>query len=307
MATPQITRLIKDTLKRVPPIKAATEAYWVAQAHRTVHGHYPPLLRPRTFSEKVCHRLMFDRRPLLTQLADKYSARAYIEKRLGSSVLPRMYHVTRDPATIPWSSLPDRYVVKATHGSGWVRIVTRAPDREALTRLCTEWLGLNYYRMRREWPYKKITPRILIEEFIDDGTEGVPLDFKFFAFDGRPAIIQVDASPFSGHTRSFYDLDWKPLPIALTYPNIPNEVARPVHLPEMIEAAATLSRGIDFIRVDLYDTPDQFYAGELTTAPGAGLEEFAPAEFDAALGDLWLAPGRSRAKHTESWKTPAFP
>lgn len=278
--------IVRKALKLVIPA-GARNAYRLVEAHRSAHGRYPRLLRPRTFSEKVCHRLMFDRRPILTQLADKYGSRAYIEERLGSEKLPRLYHVTQEPATIPWETLPSRYVIKGTHGSGWVKLVTGSIDRVATERLCSEWLQQNYYWMHREWPYRNIVPRIMIEEFLDDGSGGVPADYKLFVFNGEPAIIQVDASRFTGHTRAFYDLEWKRLPVTLTYPAIPGEIPPPVHLHEMIEAAAELARGMDFLRVDLYDLPTRFYAGELTTTPGGGLEVFKPMDFDEALGKRW--------------------
>jgi TupA-like ATPgrasp len=285
--------IVKKALREMTP-PALRDVYYLAQRHRQVHGRYPRLLRPCTFSEKVCHRLMFDRRAVLTQFADKYGARAYIESRLGSGVLPRLYHVTSDPASIPWDSLPHRYVVKATHGSGWIRIISGAVDREDLARVCSQWLRTNYYSVNREWPYKNISPRILVEEFVDDGGGGIPLDFKFFAFGGEPGIIQVDASRFTGHTRAFYDPEWTRVPVTLRHPPIPNEVPRPIHLGQMIKAAVELSRGMDFLRVDLYDTPQQFYVGELTTAPGAGLEVFNPKDFDEHLGKLWRLPFSAR-------------
>jgi len=279
-------RVVRNALKRLLP-EAARDICHLAQAHKARHGRYPRILRPRTFSEKVCHRLMFDRRPILTQCADKYAARDYIEHRLGSAVLPRLCHVTRDPATIPWDALPDRYVMKATHASGWIRVVTGSVDREALAHLCGQWLRQSYYSVSREWPYRNITPRILIEEFVDDGSGTVPPDFKFFVFDGKPAIIQVDASRFTGHTRALYDLQWRRLPVTLQFPPVPNETPPPEHLAQMIEAAAELGRGMDFLRVDLYDTPRQFYVGELATSPEAGLGVFTPRDFDESLGRLW--------------------
>lgn len=282
-------RAVKNLLRRALP-EAALDVYSLAQAHKAAHGRYPRLLRPRTFSDKLCSRLMFDRRPILTQLADKYGARAYIEERLGTAVLPRLYHVGQDPAAIPWDDLPPRYVLKATHASGWIKLVTGAVDREATLRLCSQWLRQSYYPVNREWPYKHIPPRILIEEFLDDGSGSSPPDFKFFVFDGRPAIIQVDAARFTSHTRSFYDLEWQRQPVTLRWPPVPYEVPRPRHLAQMIEAAVALGRGMDFVRVDLYDTPRQFYVGEITTTPEAGRGVFTPVDFDERLGRLWTSP-----------------
>ena len=46
---------------------------WAAvRVHKTHHGKYPNLLRPRTFNEWIARRKALDRRPILTQFADKY-------------------------------------------------------------------------------------------------------------------------------------------------------------------------------------------------------------------------------------------
>ena len=236
----------------------------------------------------IARRRMFDRRPILTQFADKCSAREYIAQRLGPRVLPRRLHVATDPQAIPWDELPQRYVVKATHGSGWVRIVDGPADSADLTRLCSEWLSKSYYRMMREWPYKNIQPRIIIEEFIDDGNGQAPTDYKFFVFHGKPRFVQVDASRFTGHTRSLYDLSWKRLGFTMGYPPIPHDVPRPAHLTEMAEAAGRLADDVDFLRIDFYDTKRQFYVGEITTTPGAGLDRFSPPIANAQVGAFWL-------------------
>ena len=120
---------------------------------------------------KVLHRILFDRRAVLTQVADKAAVRDYVEARLGRQLLPERYYITIDPDTIPFDKLPDRFVVKRTHGSGWVQIVTDKStlDRATLIETCRGWLRQSYYEATREWVYKNIEPRIIVEQFIDDG------------------------------------------------------------------------------------------------------------------------------------------
>ena len=82
-------------------------------------------------NEKVLHRILFDRRTVLTQMADKAAVLSYVDSRLGPRVLPKLYYFTNQPKTIPFDSLPQRFVVKPTHGSGWVQIVS---DKSSLDR-----------------------------------------------------------------------------------------------------------------------------------------------------------------------------
>jgi hypothetical protein len=156
---------IKKLIKDMTPDSVVQIRKW-----RKAHGAFPRIFRPVTFSEKVLHRNLFERRDAFTQIADKAAVRSYVERRLGPEILPKLYHLTGDPNTIPFDELPPRFVVKPTHGSGWVRVVTDKStlDRAALIATCADWLKRSYYRESREIVYKDVEPRILVEEFIDD-------------------------------------------------------------------------------------------------------------------------------------------
>jgi hypothetical protein len=115
--------------------------------YRKAHGVFPNLIRPATFNEKTLYRILFDRRLVLTRVADKAAVRSYVEARLGPQVLRTLYCLTIHPDTIPFDQLPDRFVVKPTHGCGWVQIVSdkSALNRGALIALCARWLNQSYY------------------------------------------------------------------------------------------------------------------------------------------------------------------
>jgi hypothetical protein len=74
--------------------------------YRKLHGVFPNLLRPGTLNEKILYRILFDRRPILRRLADKAAVRAYVEARLGTGVLPKLYWLGRRPGEIPFEALP---------------------------------------------------------------------------------------------------------------------------------------------------------------------------------------------------------
>jgi hypothetical protein len=288
-------RVIKQTIKSVFP-EIALDVVQAARSYRKVHGVFPNLLFPSTFNEKVMARGLFDRRPILRQFADKYAVRDYVTKRLGGEFLPELYWVTRAPRDIPFNCLPGRFVVKPTHGAGWVRLVKdkAALDRTDLLRQCEYWLSQNFYKQHRERVYKDITPRIMVEELIDDGGEAAPTDYKFMVFHGRVEMVCAILDRFINTRGYFLDRDWNMLDAGLakiggepSETSKPDVIAKPPHLAEMIRAAEILAKGMDFVRVDFYDTPRKIYFGELTTTPGAGLSPYQPAEFDAQLGKLW--------------------
>ena len=89
----------------------------------------------------------------------------------------------------------------------------------------------------------------------------------------------------------FYTPAWEKL--RLTYrdryeaPDLP----RPAMLDQMLDVAARLSAGFDFVRVDLYACGGRPRFGELTFTPRAGSLAFDPPDWDARLGDWWHYAG----------------
>jgi hypothetical protein len=261
----------------------------VMRRHKANIGVFPNIIRPKTYNEKVLHRMLFDRRPILTRLQDKYAARDYVKERLGEDVLPRLYWVTKNPSDIPFDDLPTSFVVKPTHGSGWYRLVSdkAVVDRQELIERCKFWLSENYYYAEREWVYKYIEPRLLVEEYVTDGTEPDPIRYKLLVFHGNARVITVEVGVPGQSSYGFYGRSWERLPGFYPRWKKMGALARPKHLDAMIQYAEILSDGLDFIRVDLYDTDAKVYFGELTTCPGGGTTRFGPKEFDRDLGALW--------------------
>src|SRR6185312_14432355 len=86
------SRAIKSRIRRLLPDWAV-----LIYLYRKGHGVFPKLARPVTFNEKLLHRNLFDRRLLLTEMADKAVARLYVEARLGPQILPKLYYITTLP------------------------------------------------------------------------------------------------------------------------------------------------------------------------------------------------------------------
>jgi hypothetical protein len=281
-----------DALKRAAKVvlpDIVLDTVTVSRLYRSAHGRLPNILFPTRFTEKVVCRSLFDRRPILKTFADKYAVRSFVESVLGKDVLPELYWVTQTPADIVFSGLPDRFVIKPTHGSGWVRIVRNKAEisiPEVIAE-CEGWLSQDFYMKSRERIYKGAPRRIMIEELVDDGSKGSPTDYKMFVFHGRVRLIQVIRGRFAEIGVYHFDRDWNVLAFNFDYDPFPGSVPPPPHLQEMIAAAETLGRDMDFVRADFYDTSHKFYFGELTCTPSAGLERFVPDSFDEYFGALW--------------------
>jgi TupA-like ATPgrasp len=230
--------------------------------HLKVHGEFLNIFNPVTFTEKVLHGISSTGAPCCRRLPTRPpcapmwicgSARKYCRSSTILPAAPTPFHST----TFPTGLLSSQRTAPA--GCNWSRI--RPPS--------------NYYKETREWTYKYIDPRIIVEEFIDDGSGTAPNDYKLFVFGGTVEMIQVDVGRFTDYRRRLYTPTWKKLDVLLDYDDIDGDVPRPVHLAEMIAAAETLGQDWDFIRADFYDTGKRLYFGELTMTPKNGATAFA--------------------------------
>jgi hypothetical protein len=252
-------------------------------------GYWPDVREPRSFNEKVIHRKLFTDNEQFAVVENKWRVREYVRERVGDEVLPEVYHVTDDPATIPFDELPDEFVIKPSHTSGSVLIFDEGDplDETAVRQRCRDWLSQGQFDNKLEYWYDDIEPRIIVEERLRDDHHDVPPDFKFFVFHGRVEYIEVDFDRFSGHTRRFYDQEWTPQEFTQKFPMAP-EVEEPKLLDSMIDIAETLGSEFDFIRVDLYQLNDErIVFGELTVAHASGMGAFDPQWYDFELGHLW--------------------
>jgi hypothetical protein len=267
---------------------------------------------PATVNEKIQYRMAFDRRPILTLFADKYAVRAYVRERVGPQVLTELYAVVDRFEELDVGSLPERCVIKPSHGSGAVILVDdRAPadavlpapeDPSAWTliaarvrrsalhapefqQICQSWLR-NSYSPVAEWAYRNVPARLIVEELLD--VEGqVPVDYKFWCFNGRVELIQVDAGRFQQHSQSLHLPDWTQIEAVIAAPAPSNPPPRPAQLDALISVAVRLAAGIDFARVDLYLLGGQVRFGEMTCYPLTGQGSMTPESTFTALAGGW--------------------
>lgn len=247
---------------------------------------------PVTFNEKIQWLKLFGSKANYTSLVDKYEVRKYVASKIGSKYLNELYGVFNHEFEINFDELPQSFVLKATHGSGW-NIFCRDKsqfDAEAARRRLRKWLKMNFYRVGREPNYKKVPPRIICERFLEDEKQKRLLDYKFFCFQGHVQFIQVDFDRYVNHTRNMYDRNWALCPFTFLYPNNPFKLERPENLETMMEVAEALAGEIPFIRVDLYNANSLILFGELSFTPESGFGTFRPAEWDFRLGTYLQLP-----------------
>jgi hypothetical protein len=250
-------------------------------------GYAPSLASPTAFNEHIFARKFFAPLPM-PWLADKLAARDHVKARLGDELLPTVVWVGDSIDRLAAATLPaGGYILKANHGCNWAFPLNLPGDlstkRDEIKARSTRWLRSRYGYNWGEWQYSTFEPRLFLEEFIDFNGMQTPDDYKFFCFQGKACLIEVDVNRFTQLRSAFYTPDWKHIPVA--YRHAPIQCARPRNLEEMIHVAETIAEGMDFVRVDLYsDRESRIRFGEITFAPGDARSRFSDFKFDLWLG-----------------------
>ena len=266
-----------------------TDKIYIKKTFEENFGYKPDLQHPRTFSEKIQWIKLNHHGSKLTVLADKLLARDYVARKIGGDVLIPLHLQTSNVQQINASNLPDTpIVIKTNHASGKVFIIKdkSGEDFKRIRKELTLLLQYNFYHAHREWHYKNIKPRIMVEQFIEGSDGGTPEDYKFHCFAGEVKYIQIDTDRFETHKRIFYDTAWNKIMLELRFPPA-TDMLRPPMLERMLNAAKALSTDFPYVRVDLYATHSHVYFGELTFTPGAGFEEFTPQAADKEWGSYF--------------------
>ena len=251
------------------------------------------LKNPRTYNEKLQWLKLYDHNPEYHRMVDKVEAKKWVAEKMGTDdiIIPTIavYDRVED---IDWEALPQQFVIKCNHNSNCAVIVkdkSLLNIEKAMNKL-RQGLQENYFYAAREWPYKGVKPRILVEQYLEEKKSSELKDYKFFCFNGECKVMYiVTGRQNAGQTYSdYFDMNFTHLPIRQDHPNSPASVLMPENFDRMKEIAARLSKGIPQVRVDLYEVSRKVYFGEMTFFPNGGFMPFEPSEWNSTFGD-WIS------------------
>ena len=277
-----------------------------ASLSRPLRFRFPSLgwrsaVKPLDFAAKVRNRMRTDRRQLLVTLQDKLAAKQYAAE-LGVPSAP-VIAVAEQANQLHFEQLPANCFLKATHGCGWniarrnnqfylygdgKQSTTKLSDAQC-RELCHQWLQQRW--LPREWAYGEIPPRIIVEETLESREGNELLDYRIYAFHGVVKAIGIGSPQYRANGWNVhFNRKWTPLDDASPLVHLPPELpARPALLPQMLAAAERLTAGVDFVRVDLYETSAGIMLGEFTVYPNGGVPgtPSESPEFCQWLGEQW--------------------
>lgn len=276
-----------------------TEEHYAKWFYHLYTGKELHLDNPRYFDEKVWWLKLNNRDPMLTLCSDKLAVRDYVRQCGFEDILIPQIGVFDDVNTIPFDQYYEEVVVKCNHNSGghFFYNPQNQPSKRSL-KFAKKTLSFikrrNAYVLSREWNYKNIVPKILVEKVIRDKVGQLPLDYKFMCFDGEPKLLFLDLGVINpdqtynhDYPRNIYDMDFNLLPVWETRPNASYDVPKPENFERMVEIARTLSKPFPHCRVDLYNVDGKIYFGEITFYHGGGCNKIEPEEWDLKMG-TWI-------------------
>ncbi|WP_445002569.1 ATP-grasp fold amidoligase family protein [Exiguobacterium alkaliphilum] len=250
------------------------------------------LSNPIYYNDKLQWLKLHWKDELAKQCADKYEVREYVKNKIGADYLNEVYGIYEDINEINFSELPESFVLKGTHGSGF-NIICKNKNLlnwKSEKNKIQIWLKKNYYWQNREWVYKDLKPKIICEKFIEQESGEELRDYRFFCFNGEPKFISVDFSITQKQNtrRNLYDLNWNILDGEISYPKeLDIKVEKPKKLDEMINLSRALSTGFPHARIDFYYIQNRIIFGEITFFHQSGMGEIRPVEFEKEMGS-WL-------------------
>lgn len=258
------------------------------------HMGYPLNLRnPQTFNEKLQWLKLYNRQPYYTQLVDKIEVKKWVADKIGAEHIIPTYEVWNSAEEINVDKLPKSFVLKCNHsgGNSGVFLVKDKEqfDLESAKKRLAKELKHSIYDNYREWPYKDVYRRVLAEQLLGVGIE----DFKFFCYDGFVESVMVAYERNTGNTKFyFFDKDWNLKRYNIRGKEAPEgfSMPKPKNVDQMFAIASELSKGLPFVRVDLYNINGKIYFGEMTFFPDSGMDEKILPEVDKYFGSFLKLP-----------------
>jgi len=260
---------------------------------------------PKRFNEKLWWLKLNNRDPLLTICSDKYLVRDYVKDLGLEHILNDLYGVYERAEDIDFEELPDQAFIKTNHGSGTNILWNKENpfNKNKFIKNFNKSLKQNYYLQSREWNYKDIKPKIIVEKVLEDKDNSSLIDYKFMCFHGEVKLLFVDyetASKDGTHnpyaTRNIYDKNFNYLDVKVGREHFDKFlISKPKKYKKMIEYAEKLSNPFPHCRVDLYNVNGQIFFGEITFYHGGGNQKIVPDEWDYKMGN-WINIESSKIK-----------
>ncbi len=259
--------------------------------YRIKTGQKLHLDNPVLFAEKLNWLKLHDMHPEYTNYTDKAYMKGYIASKYGAQYVIPCLGIFNSFEEIDFDKLPDSFVMKCTHDSASVKIIKDKNEINLaeLKKFYNNRLRINSYYIGREYPYKEVPPRIIIEKYIpcEDGSNIT--DLKIMCFNGKvKAFYFISGKGISDNEfLTWFDENKNRIDVIdRTGELVDEHIQMPKKIDEMFKMAEELSAGIRFVRVDFFVNKDDFYFAEMTFYNNGGFVLLKPDKWEHYFGDL---------------------
>lgn len=258
-----------------------------------VTGKELNLDNPQTFNEKIQWLKLYDSTPIKTRLTDKYLVRDWIKEKIGEEYLIPLLGVYDKFEDINFDKLPNQFVIKCNHGSGWNIIVKDKSmlDLEEVKFKLDRWMNENFaFQAGLELHYRDIKPKIIIEKYITNNGTAL-YDYKFWCFNGKVEYMQFRDDYSQDLKMVFYNMQWKKQDFFYDHSLYDKDLEKPDNFDNMCQLAQKLCKDFAFVCVDLYRLNDgTIKFGEMTFTRSSGTGRWNNEKYNLMLGQKITLP-----------------
>ena len=136
-----------------------------------------------TFEDKMNWLAIHDVTKLKGKCSDKILLHEYSKRILKKDICNKILKIYENPYQINLKELPDQFVLKTNHGSGFNIIVSNRTefDLDSAIHKLSEWLKIDYGKIGAEYHYSFIKRKVFAEEYIGANLN----NYKFFCYDSK--------------------------------------------------------------------------------------------------------------------------
>lgn len=277
-------RIDVDLLKK----GKTSEALEVWYNHKT--GEQLNLVNPDNFNQKMQWLKLNGNLDMFQKFSDRFGMRKWLVTQVGNEKLIPMLGVYNCVEDIPFDKLPDKFIIKCTHGSKWkARIEDKSNlelfKEDELKRRLDKWLHLNYaYSPELELHSVDVPPRLMVEEAVEG--QIYHDEHIVLCFNGKPTFLVSDTNKevWGGRKRDLFDIEGNHIDARMGFQNCNRFSA--IHLKEMIDLASNLSKEFPFMAVHFFDTKKGILINKVSLTFENGICPIHPEQLNVKMGNL---------------------
>ena len=263
--------------------------------------YYRTTVKPTDdFDKNVIYKMIWDRREILKTYNDKVKSLEHVKDLIPNVKYPRRYYETDSIEKVDWSSLPEQFACKASHGSGGIILIhKKAPSGNSLPmnskkfgwrrleiqpkdfdsklaskiyqHLMKSTYAQGFNRRKPEWGYWFPEPKLIIEEFLSLKGE-LPPRIECNVIDGEVRIVIANDLTFS--KLNTYEIT-RYVSYTPSRPTSFKTFAQELQvseesIEELVKNSIIISGDCDYLRVDWLLADGGFFFNEITPYSGGG-------------------------------------